>query len=156
LARVDEDRRQGSRLISESEILATAEHLARQFPEVQAIWLFGSYARGQQRRTSDVDFAVMTSQDVCRDFSHRADLIGCAEEFLGAPVDIIPLGSHLSPVLIFEALGNPKLLFARNEATANAFASLLRSVARDDWPRIERRWQRTHDWIDGLRNASSN
>jgi predicted nucleotidyltransferase len=153
LARIDEDRRQATHLVSETEIQATAEHLAHEFPEVQAVWLFGSYARGEQRQTSDIDLAVMTSHELCRDYRHRADLIRAAEDFLGVPVDVVPLGSHLSPVIVFEALASPKLLFARNKASADLFASRLRCGARDDWPRVERRWAKAQKWRESVINA---
>ena len=156
MARFDEDRRQANRLVSDAEIQSAAKHLARQFPEIQAIWLFGSYARGEQRRTSDVDLAVMTTPGLCRDRIHRADLIATAESVLDVPIDVVPLGSHLSPAIIFEVLARPHLLWSRDTELANAFASQLRSIARDDWPRIERTWQRTRKWLDGLNHAQSN
>ncbi|MCL6510849.1 MAG: nucleotidyltransferase domain-containing protein [Anaerolineae bacterium] len=42
------------------------EIILRDFPSAQAIYLFGSHARGEQRRESDVDLAVLLPVDAAR------------------------------------------------------------------------------------------
>lgn len=155
MRRVDEDRRQATRKVELDAIRAAAEDVAGQFPEVEAVWLFGSYAHGKERRTSDVDFAVMTSQDRCRDFAHRMDLADALEEKLGVPVDVVLLHAQLSPPLLWEALCRPTLLYARDPADAQAFASGLRALVRDHWPRLERRWARARARIKEQASAEA-
>jgi hypothetical protein len=55
--------------------------------KVRSIALFGSYARGQQKETSDVDVLVDVDSSIGLDFVDLADLI---EERLGISADVIP------------------------------------------------------------------
>jgi len=155
MARLDEDRRQASRKVTRDEISAAVGTLVAAHPEVEAVWLFGSYARGAERHTSDVDLAVMTAPGRSRDFAHRAALRGEAEAALGVPVDVVLLHAHLDRALLWEALCRPVLLYARDPQDAGAFASWLRSLVRDEWPRLERRWKRALEWAEEVRRATS-
>jgi predicted nucleotidyltransferase len=147
LARVDEDRRLADRQVERPAIQSAAEELARRFPQVQAVWLFGSYARGESRRTSDVDLAVMTEREAALDHSHRSDLIDEAERLLAVPVEVVLLHADLPLPLLWEILSRPVLLYARDPEDAAAFASGLRGLVREDWPRLERRWERAMKWL---------
>lgn len=55
--------------------------------KVRSIALFGSYARGDQTETSDVDVIVDVDSSIGLDFIDLADLI---ENRLGIPTDVIP------------------------------------------------------------------
>lgn len=154
MPRIDEDRRLAARQVTEKEIRDSAMRLASQHPEVAAIWLFGSYARNEPRPTSDVDLAVMTRPDLAADFNHRADLELELESLLGVPVDVILLHPEQPPALLWEILHRPTLLWARNEEDASAFASGLRALVREEWPRLERRWARARNWFLEGANAT--
>lgn len=153
MPRIEEDRRLATRQVTEREIRDAAARLIDRYPEVEAIWLFGSYARHEQRPTSDVDLAVMTRPDLAKDFNHRVDLALELESWLGVPVDVILLHTEQPPALLWEILHHPTLLWARDEEDASAFASGLRALVREDWPRLERRWARARDWF--LEGASA-
>jgi predicted nucleotidyltransferase len=153
MPRIDEDRRLAVRSVSREEIRTAAERLASRHPEVEALWLFGSYVRDEQRPTSDVDIAVMTRRDLAHDFRHSADLALAAEELLGVPTDVVLLHADLPLPLLWEILSRPLLLWARDAEDAAAFASGLRALVRDDWPRLERRWARAREWF--LEGASA-
>ena len=155
MPRVDEDRRLATHRVGREAIQAAAEQLARRFPEVEAVWLFGSYARGEERRTSDVDLAVMTAPELARDFAHRCELLNAVEGLLDVPVDVVVLNADLPLPLLWEILAKPVLLFARDPQDAAAFASGLRSIVREDWPRLERRWERTLQWAQEQVSAQS-
>jgi len=146
MPRLHEDRRLAARTVAAEELPALASELAARFPEVEAVWLFGSYAHGRNRPTSDVDLAIHTSRARAGDLAHRYDLQEAAEQRLGVPVDVVLLGPEQPLPLLWEILRKPVLLFARDPADAAALASTLRSMIRDEWPRLERRWQRTREW----------
>ena len=59
-------------------------HLKRKFG-VTKIALFGSYARDEQKKTSDIDLLIETKE---HDFFNRYDLKEFLEEKLNKPVDI--------------------------------------------------------------------
>jgi predicted nucleotidyltransferase len=62
---------------------------------VRKIGLFGSFARGEQRRRSDIDFLVEFEKPT---FDNFMDLIFSLEKLLGKKVDIVTQGS-LSPYI---------------------------------------------------------
>lgn len=152
MTRFDEDRRQATRKVTPAEIDHVAGTIMSEFPEVQAVWLFGSYARGEERRSSDVDLAAMTSPDLAEDYGHRWLLRRRVEDLLGVPADVVLLSALRPPALLWEILSRPRLLAARDPEDAAAFASGLRAMVREDWPRLERAWERARqrilEWSD--------
>lgn len=70
-------------------ITSTVQRIARCYPDIRRVTLFGSYARGEADETSDVDLRV--EYDPGSSFS-IIDLAGFAEETkdaLGRPVDVV-------------------------------------------------------------------
>lgn len=63
--------------------------------KVKRIGLFGSYARGQQSRRSDIDFLVEFEEPT---FDNFMDLVFSLEGLLGKKVELITNGS-LSPYI---------------------------------------------------------
>jgi uncharacterized protein len=63
--------------------------------EVKRIGLFGSYARGDQNRNSDIDFLVEFEKPV---FENFMDLAFYLEELFGRKVELITSG-NLSPYI---------------------------------------------------------
>ena len=61
--------------------------LKRQF-HVEKIGVFGSYARGTQKKRSDVDFLVTFDEAIS--LFDRVDLIIYLKELMGRKVDVIP------------------------------------------------------------------
>ena len=55
--------------------------------KVEKVWLFGSYARGEAREDSDVDFHVKTTEEMS--FLELGGLYADLEEVLGKEIDII-------------------------------------------------------------------
>ena len=154
MRRWEEDRPLAARKVERSEIEAAVLGLLERVPQVQAVWLFGSYARGEERRTSDVDLAVMTSRELAEDWEHLSDLRRVLEDLLPVPVDVVVLSPNRPLPLLWEILSRPVLLFARDPQGAEAFASGLRAMVREDWPRLERRWEKTRRWCEGLTRAN--
>jgi hypothetical protein len=55
--------------------------------KVEKVWLFGSYARGEAREDSDVDFHVKTTEEMR--FLELGGLYADLEEALGKEIDMI-------------------------------------------------------------------
>jgi len=108
------------------------------FPEVAAVWLFGSHARGEASERSDVDLAIDPADPDGRQARSRkldmlADLVAAGYE----DVDVVVLG-HDDPVLRFEAIGPNRLVYAvPGYDPAEAFAHALRHY--DDTARLRER-----------------
>jgi hypothetical protein len=95
------------------------------FPEVAAVYLFGSFARGNPRKSSDVDIAVFTrgsSSTSGRQGSRsEVDYIGTAARVLGTDkVDVVVLNQ--APVILrHEVFRDGKLLFVRDRDHLSRF-----------------------------------
>lgn len=68
-------------------ILEKKPELKRRF-HVEKIGVFGSYARGDQKKRSDIDFLVTFDKDIS--LFERADLYIYLQELMGRKVDVIP------------------------------------------------------------------
>src|SRR5260370_42702850 len=100
--REDEARRSGPFRAVPREALATiADEMAAADPWVEAVYLFGSRARGDARPGSDVDLAVLTcpSNAPIDRIVVEAALAPLAEDQLGVPVDAVLMPRDLSPGL---------------------------------------------------------
>lgn len=85
------------KLCSDTEIfslLISHGNILRQF-KVKKIGLFGSFARGEQKKNSDIDFLVEFHEPT---FDNFMDLLFSLEDLFGRKVELITDGS-LSPYL---------------------------------------------------------
>jgi predicted nucleotidyltransferase len=57
-------------------------------PDIHKVILFGSYARGDVTRKSDMDLVVI--MDTNKRFFDRYDVLGCLYDLFGAGLDILP------------------------------------------------------------------
>ena len=93
------------------------------FPEVVAVYLFGSFARGNPRRGSDVDIAVFTADlsPSRHRFRSRAEYVAAASKALGTDkVDVVVL-NQAPIVLRHEVFRDGKLLFVRDRGGLSRF-----------------------------------
>lgn len=68
-----------------AELGRSAERLSREFPEVEKVLLFGSFARGDHTPESDVDLLLIVSRTEVP-FLERSDRY--RDFFLGIPLDV--------------------------------------------------------------------
>ncbi len=88
-------------------------------PDIQLIILFGSTARGDTHRGSDIDVAILAA-DAFDPISMTNDVSG----FLGTSrVDVVDL-RRASPLLALEALRHGRLLYESHPGNYAAFYSL--------------------------------
>lgn len=109
-------------------------------PEIEAIWLFGSQARNEPRRGSDLDLALQINPRVPREEEvfYTAARAREIEALLGTPVDVVLLSRDLPLPLAWEIIQSPRILFERKTGLTESFGSHLRGLCRDQWPRLER------------------
>jgi predicted nucleotidyltransferase len=92
-------------------------------PEIVAVYLFGSFARGNPRRGSDIDIAVYTrgSHSQRRRARARTEYIGTAAKTLGTDrVDVVVL-NQAPVVLRHEVFRDGKLLYVRDRDDLSRF-----------------------------------
>ena len=75
-------------------------------------WIFGSFARGDQTPTSDVDLLVVYDDEVGVSLLKHASMIVELEKLLQRPVDLIEDGTLL-PFAVESANHDKKLIYER-------------------------------------------
>ncbi len=107
----------------------------RKIPQVQAVILYGSYAKGTQKPISDIDICVITKKNISE--TVKVDVCG----FSGPKIDVVWFWD-IPPIIRYAALREGKVLFLRNkeflhEVTVETMSEYLdfqhiigRSVAR--------------------------
>lgn len=81
-------------------------------PVVKA-WLFGSFARGEERPDSDVDLLVEYDKDARISLLTISHMMGELEKCTGRHIDLIEEGC-LMPFAVESANRDKKLIYARN------------------------------------------
>ncbi len=95
----------------------------RAYPEIEAVYLFGSHARGQANRHSDIDLAIVPrrSSDVRR---KQLDILTDMVRVGYSNVDLVFLDCT-DIVLKYEAIRDNVLVYARDEFDSGAYCSLI-------------------------------
>ncbi len=104
------------------------ETVLKHFPEVQAVYLFGTYGTGDQRPESDADIALLLphSSRIGNLQLARSDCRFDLEELLEKEVDLLNL-RELSTVFQKEVVMNGRLIYCRNRYAVDEFEMLTLS-----------------------------
>ncbi len=152
-----EEARRGSRITpacTPGELKTVAARLAEAYPDVDAVFLFGSLARGQARPGSDVDLAVLLREGASLEDSIclGVDMTACVEDLLGLPADVVVLQPNLDPGLLFDIFRIETIVFARSYDRAHDYACRARMEYRDLLPRLERSFERVRrSFVEAVR-----
>ncbi|MBI5645324.1 MAG: nucleotidyltransferase domain-containing protein [Ignavibacteriae bacterium] len=82
-------------------------------PEVDAIWLFGSWAKGSANEHSDIDVAILFSRDSIPSSYERLDLMTSLTDRLGGDVDLVVLNTA-GELITQQILSRGLCLFSRS------------------------------------------
>lgn len=98
-------------------------------PEVQAVFLFGSYGTQYQTKASDIDFAVLFDKRL--DIREESAILAVLSDFLGTDrVDLLNLNK--APLnLQFRSVSEGKLVFERDYITTCDYIEKLLSLYQD-------------------------
>jgi predicted nucleotidyltransferase len=111
--------------------------LADADPSVLAAWLFGSVARGEHKRGSDIDIALLFDQPPpARLFNPAAALQGALVDRLGCEVDTVVV-DKASPDLVHRVLRDGILLLDRNPDRRIGFEVRARNAYFDIKPYLD-------------------
>jgi predicted nucleotidyltransferase len=102
--------------------LKKLEAVFRTYPEIDAVYLFGSHARGQANQHSDIDLAIVPgSGDIRR---KHLDILTDLVRVGYSDVDLVFLDCT-DIVLKYEAIRDNVLVYARDEFDSGAYCSLI-------------------------------
>lgn len=112
---------------------AVAQH------QVEAAYLFGSYAAGTADKESDVDIAVLLAAELDAEarFARRLDLIAALERSLNRRADVLILNEIPSIALKFDIVAHGMLLFAQDDFRRAEYESRIMSEYFDFKPTID-------------------
>jgi len=98
----------------------------RAYPEINAVYLFGSHARGQANRHSDIDLAIVPgSGDISDDIRRKQlDILTDLVRAGYSNVDLVFLDCT-DIVLKYEAIRDNILIYARDEFDPGSYCSLI-------------------------------
>ena len=108
------------------------ETILRDFPDAQAIYLYGSVARGEQRPDSDIDLAVLLPRERAREVGSlmmsktHIDLTMAAHR----DVDLVNL-RQVSPLLQTQVTGLGKLIYDSDKLARSEFEMVALSIFQD-------------------------
>jgi predicted nucleotidyltransferase len=100
------------------------DSLLREFPNAWALYVYGSFARGEEWPGSDVDLAVLLSPE-----QHIVDILAVTarlSQCVGRNVDLVDL-RRVGDVLRREVLADGKTLFASNPGRVLAWEATAMS-----------------------------
>lgn len=107
-------------------------------PRITCAYLFGSQSRGDARASSDVDIAVLFSDDApARLLGPVSQLRGELERALNREVDVIDL-QRAPPDLVHRILRDGRLLLDQDPDARIAFEVAARNAYFDVLPHLER------------------
>ena len=93
-----------------------------QFPQIQAVYLFGSLASGRGQSESDLDLAVVSGH--ARSSSEKLDILARLAQEGFCNVDLVFLPKD-DIVLQFEAVRMNRVVYRRSDFDCAAFYSLV-------------------------------
>jgi len=88
-------------------------------PAITAAYIFGSYAKGKGKKSSDVDVALLLNEKKISGFS-PLDFITMLEKQLGCKADVVIL-NKADEVLKYEVRRQGKLIYERSEEYRKQF-----------------------------------
>lgn len=102
-----------------------------QYPEIDAVYIFGSTVSGKIHRESDLDLAVITSSDSLR--SRKVEILATLAKNGFCNVDLVfPENNNI--ILLFEIIRNNRLIYQKSDFSAGAFFSLVLRKYFDFYP----------------------
>ena len=104
---------------TEKLIEANIVAICKNEPSIVAAFLFGSYARGKEKPSSDIDVALLLSEKKTVEFS-TLQFAANMEKKLGNRVDVVILNSA-GEVLKFQVRRDGKLIFERSSKQRKQF-----------------------------------
>jgi predicted nucleotidyltransferase len=116
------------------DIVNTVEEL-RQYPYVNAVILFGSYAKGRIKPLSDIDICVIAEKNMS--FEQRVDIIGLSSDKLD-----ISIFWNLPLTIQYSVFKEGKVLFNRDWLTLHRVRIKTVKEYLDFLPIIERNIKR--------------
>ena len=106
--------------------------ILRDLPETQAVYLYGSYVRGEQRPDSDMDLGVLLPHETAKRIGSLAmsKTQSAVAGIVRRDVDLVNL-RRVSPVLQAEVVGTGRMLYVGDAGASDEFEMAAFSALQD-------------------------
>lgn len=111
--------------------LNTLKQIFSRFPEIDAVFLFGSSATGNMHKESDLDLAIIPASESLR--KRRVDILEELARQGFCDVDLVFPGND-NIVLLFEIVRNNTTVYQNNDFSKGAFVSRVLRQYFDFYP----------------------
>lgn len=119
--KVIEGRCAASTVALEAKLMRVADQLSEEFPEVAAIYLFGSQAEGSSHAASDIDLSLLSRPEAKLTLLRTAEYQARASRLLGTDrIDIVNLEAA-PPQIQFAALNRGRLILCKDSQVVAEF-----------------------------------
>jgi predicted nucleotidyltransferase len=98
------------------------EKIFQKYPDIQAVYLFGSTAGGTTHAESDLDLAILPEKSTLR--NRKLDILADLAREGFSDVDLVFLDTK-DVVIKFESVHHNRLIYCAKDFDANAFFSLV-------------------------------
>lgn len=125
-------------MTNESNIVEKIGTALHNSPDIVAVYLFGSTARGEAHALSDVDVAVLFATDLpaADRFARTLEIGVVLDETLRRPVDVIAL-NQAPPALCFQVLKHGRLILEKDRTQRCVFVMHALSRYYDAKPYLD-------------------
>lgn len=114
--------------------LESLREVFRRYPDIEAVYLFGSRAEGNTRADSDLDLAIVPAREACRE--QRLEILTDLARAGFDEVDLVFLnGDDL--VLAYEAVRPNQVVYQTDEFDRGAYYSRVIRMYLDFLPYLE-------------------
>jgi len=118
------------------------------YPEIEAVYLFGSHAEGRARSGSDVDLGIVVRRG--GELPEKLTLLAELARRGFANVDLVVIDPDVDLVMAFEAVRHYRLVYWSEEFDPGAYFSSTARRYFDFEPYLRRQRQaERRRWIDG-------
>jgi len=101
--------------------------IKEKYPDIELAYVFGSYAKGEATPNSDIDIAVLFSQDDIKKIFKRylTFMADVAQALKTDNVDVVLINDLEDPILLMEIVRFGKTVIDKNNASTNLYLKAL-------------------------------
>jgi predicted nucleotidyltransferase len=112
--------------------------LLKNYEEIQIVYLYGSYAKGNQIEFSDIDIGIITKENFQESPLYFPELSSAIEKKFNYKINVdLRRLNNAKPRFLFQVLNNSIILFVKNRRFLHEFELKVLSMYQENKPMLE-------------------